>query len=180
MRNIIYILILLVFGCRQNTKNETNASSHSYFIDSIDITVFVADSMKNQIFPEDYIVVNTERSEIIECENLLKEYINQYNDRGISKADSLNKYHRKVKHKSLTIDKEQFLIDLKDYGRQYISVLNKENHKIVYINCFCNPLGFHYRQKDWVFVFDGGNCFFQLKIDLTDKKVIEFSDNGVA
>lgn len=179
MRKLIYIITLFILGCSHSNKNEATTTSYSYSIDSIDITVFVADSMKNQIFPTNYKVVNTEISEIVECENLLKDYIAQYNQRGIHKADSLNKLHQN-KYNFLTTDKEQFLIDLKNYGRQYISVKNEGCHKLVYINCFCNPLEFPYRHKDWVFVFDGGNCFFQLKIDLTDKKVIDFSENGVA
>ena len=179
MKNLVYILTIFILGCSHNTKNGSTTSSYTYSIDSIDITVFVSDSMKNQIFPNNYKVVNTEISEIVECETLLKTYIAQYNQRGILRADSLNKRHR-IKYSSEAIDVEQFLIDLKNYGRQYISAIDNRNHKLVYINCFCNPLEFPYRHKDWVFVFDGGNCFFQLKIDLTDKKVIDFSENGVA
>ena len=179
MRVATYILILLIFGCKPSIQEKVYSSSN-YLIDSIDITVFTTDSMKNRVFTDDYKVVQLNKSDIFESENLLKDYINQYNIKGTKRLDSLKRYFQEVKHKNVQLYEDPFRIDLRKYGRQYIAVKNKENHIIVYLNCFCNPSEFDYRKKDWVFVFDGGNCFFQMKIDLTDKKVIEFSENGVA
>jgi len=136
--------------------------------------------MKNRIFTVDYKVIPLKQSDFLECEKLVKDYINQYNIKGAKRLDSLKRYLRDVKHKNVQLFEDQFFINLKKYGRQYIAVKNKENHIIVYLNCFCNPSEFNYRKKDWVFVEDGGNCFFQIKIDLTDKKIIEYSENGVA
>ena len=177
MKIAICILILLIFGYRPSIQRKVDPSLN-YVIDSTDITIFAADSMKNRIFTDDYKVVPLRQSDILECEKLLKDYIKRYNIKGTEKLDSVKRYFREVKHKEVQLYEGQFFINLKKYGRQYIAVKSKANHIIVYLNCFCNPSEFNYRKKDWVFVLDGGNCFFQMKIDLTDKKIFEFSENG--
>ena len=179
MRRLLYISFIFFLGCRPISTSHVDFSS-SLLIDSVDITTFNTDSMKNQIFNKDDKLVQLDKPDILICEKLLKDYIYQYNLDGARKIDSLKRYFRDVRHIIAQIYEEQFHIDLSKYGRQYIAVLNKQNHKIVYINCFCNPSEHDYKRKDWVFVMDGGNCFFQMKIDLTVKKVIEYSENGVA
>jgi hypothetical protein len=110
----------------------------------------------------------------------LRIFIDRYNKKGKIKLDSLKKRYNTPKYKGIQFMENQFYIDLKKYGRQYIAVKDKHSHKIVYINCFCNPSEFTYRKSDWVQVDDGGNCFFQIKIDLNAKKIIDFRENGVA
>ena len=180
MKISIYILILLIFGCRPNNQNKVDDPISTKWLDSPDITVFATDSMKNGIFANEDKIIKLDKSEILECEKILKDYVNRYNLIGANKLDSMKRFFRDVKHKNIQLYEKQLFIDLKNYGRQYLGVLSRTMHKIVYLNCFDNPSEFNYRQKDWVIVLDGGNCFFQMKIDLTDKKVIEYSENGKA
>lgn len=147
---------------------------------TIDITIFTTHAKKNSIFSKDYQLSQLNKSDISECEHILKNFIDQYNIKGKIKLDSLEKHYNTPKYKGIQFLENQFYIDLQKYGRQYIAVKDKHSHKIVYINCFCNPSEFTYRKHDWVQVDDGGNCFFQIKIDLNDKKVIDFRENGVA
>ena len=71
-------------------------------------------------------------------------------------------------------------IDLKKYKRQYIPQENKNGTREVWVNCFCRSHDDKKWQNELVMVRDGGNCFFNLKIDLTNKKYFEFSVNGLA
>ena len=66
---------------------------------------------------------------------------------------------------------------LSGYKFQYLPIVNSKNEKIVWINAFCGE------QKDWVkeiiSVDDGGNCYWQVFINLTNKTGYQFTVNGV-
>jgi hypothetical protein len=72
-----------------------------------------------------------------------------------------------------------FTIDLKRYKRQYTAVTNKKGEIEIWINCFCETFG-----RDWktnqILVKDGGNCYFNVKINLTTGKYYDFMINGEA
>jgi hypothetical protein len=72
------------------------------------------------------------------------------------------------------------VIDLKRYKRQYIGVTNEKGEKEVWINCFCidphNPK--MNWKKEFVMVKGGGNCYFNLKVNLTTKKYYDFDTNS--
>ena len=66
------------------------------------------------------------------------------------------------------------------YFRQYVAGINGNGDKIVWINFFCGPP----KKKNWkneiIMVADGGSCYFNLKVNLTEKKYYEYSVNGIA
>ena len=74
---------------------------------------------------------------------------------------------------------EDFVINIENYKRQYVPVINKKGEKEVWINCFCDSWDIDWK-KDVLFVFDGGNCYFNLKINLTNKIYYDLSINGEA
>jgi hypothetical protein len=65
------------------------------------------------------------------------------------------------------------------YYKQLITVINLKGQKEVWVNCLCRINDTSWK-KDVVIVEDGGNCYFQLKINLTTGVVSEFFINGVA
>ena len=68
-------------------------------------------------------------------------------------------------------------IDLSRYKRQYVAVINKKGEKVIWINCFYSN-AFDKWKTEVVHVNDGGNCFFNIKINLTTGKYYEFYVNG--
>jgi hypothetical protein len=98
----------------------------------------------------------------------------------IQQIDSLLKggiinYNRRIAptlRESYNIDFEKY-----KYNMQYMAVLNKKGEKEVWVNAFCDA-----GKKQWkteiVLVQDGGNCFFNLKINLTKGYCFEISVNG--
>jgi len=82
---------------------------------------------------------------------------------------------------SLTDGHDDYKIDLKgkDYKKQLIAVTNSKGEKEIWINCFCDDW-----DKSWkteiIEVHDGGPCYFNLKINLTTKKIYDFGVNGFA
>lgn len=75
-------------------------------------------------------------------------------------------------------DKRNYLIDLKDYKRQYTPTINSKGEKEVEIYCMCNTSDVNWK-KEPVIVMDGGKCYFMLKINLATKD-FESSVNGSA
>ena len=73
-------------------------------------------------------------------------------------------------------DHRDELIKHANYKRQYVPVINNKGEKEVWVNCFCDY------ESDWqkriVIVFDGGKCFFNLKINITKKEYYDFGTNG--
>ncbi|WP_460470295.1 hypothetical protein [Emticicia fontis] len=98
--------------------------------------------------------------EMDKIERLLEAYIREYNVPQLKRYNQWNEAFPKEHYK-----KEKFIIDLKRYKRQYVAIINAKGEKEVWINCFCsNP---KYWEKYIVEVLDGGNCYFNLKINLT-------------
>ena len=85
-----------------------------------------------------------------------------------------------AKYPQFKTDKNQFVINLSRYKRQYIAVINQNGDKEVWINCLCDSFHDDNWKTQIVMVFDGGNCFFNLKINLTKRLIYNFSVNGVA
>ena len=77
-------------------------------------------------------------------------------------------------------DHQKLEINLDQYTRQYVVYKNDKGEKVAWINCMCGaPMSDEWRQG-LIIVSDGGNCFFQVSINLTLNRVTEFSVNGEA
>jgi hypothetical protein len=67
---------------------------------------------------------------------------------------------------------------LDEYNRQYIGII-LDGKKIIYANFFCESTG-----RDWItefiFVLDGGDCYFQFKYDVDSGEFFDLQVNGVA
>jgi hypothetical protein len=107
-------------------------------------------------------------------EKLLTQCIAEYN---LEQEKLFNEISSK--HPDYNLNKKHFVIDLTQYKRQYIVVINDKGEKEVWINCFCNTFIKGWR-KEIIMVKDGGNCYFNLKINLTTEKYYDLSVNGEA
>lgn len=70
-------------------------------------------------------------------------------------------------------------IVLTKYKRQYFAVTNEKGQKEVWVNCFCETGNPNWKNEP-IFVKDGGNCYFNVKINLKTKKYYDFAVNGEA
>lgn len=74
-------------------------------------------------------------------------------------------------------DTRYAIIHLEKYKRQYIAMTNQKGEKVVWANFFCSTHG-----ADWKHVMigvdDGGNCYFQVTFNLSQRKYERFSVNG--
>ena len=67
---------------------------------------------------------------------------------------------------------------LNNYKRQYAGVIPKDG-PVIYGNFFCSDTGIDWKQE-WVFVLDGGDCFFQLQFDMESGTFMGLMVNGEA
>lgn len=66
---------------------------------------------------------------------------------------------------------------LDEYNRQYIGIIVDEK-QVIYANYFCDSADMDWR-KDFVFVMDGGDCFFQFKYDVDSAEFFDLQVNGL-
>lgn len=83
-----------------------------------------------------------------------------------------------IKDYNSGLDDEEKLY-LQQYKRQYVPVINKSGQKEVYINFFCDDPP-EYWKDDLMIVEDGGKCYFQIKINISEMKYYDFHVNGIA
>jgi len=67
------------------------------------------------------------------------------------------------------------------YKKQYVPFIDKDRQKKVWINCFCSDLDNEFLdwRKSIVIVSDGGSCFFNLIINLSNHSFSNLQVNGV-
>ena len=177
------IIIFLIFVCLssygQTNKDNKNINkvSKDVFIGDSTIAILPYNSLheldKTYLFGKSK-ETNLTKTDIEEIEEILNKCIEEYNLKQEKyyneNKEELNKYN---------IKKERLMINLKKYKRQYIAIINNKGEKKVYINCFCVDFKRNWR-KELVEVCDGGNCFFQLRINIKTKKYYSFNVNGDA
>ena len=67
---------------------------------------------------------------------------------------------------------------LTKYNRQYIGLI-MDGRQIIYANYFCNNIGTDWKSH-FVFVLDGGECYFQFKYDIGSGDFFDLQVNGEA
>ena len=83
---------------------------------------------------------------------------------------------------SLDKDHKEWSIDIKKYNyrKQIIAVTNKKGEKEVWVNFFCQTWDNNNWKTEILLVKDGGNCYFNLKLNLVTKKFYDLGVNGEA
>lgn len=115
---------------------------------------------------------NLTTNDLIEIQQILIKCLDDYN---LNQEKQFEKRIKELPESSM--DKKDFLIDIKNYKRQYIAIYNDKGEKEVLVNCFCN-------HSDWKNTIVGRvelrTCYFSLKVNLTTRKYYDLLVNGVA
>jgi hypothetical protein len=163
MKKLILLLLLL--------------SSSPLFARHIDtkqyvILPYVSGMLMSGQFPINSINSALSEKEILKAERLLDECLKEFNSEQEKKFNGLHKKYPQLTRKG-------FIVDKKNYKRQYIVVTTPKGEKQLWINCFCSDTEKNWK-KELVYVIDGGSCFFNLKINLTQNKFYDFFVNADA
>jgi hypothetical protein len=163
---ITFCLTIALTSCRQthNKKNEQkSANSKSLQADTSKTAIISFDKKRNYPFDNWFKPTTLTHDDLNSIETLLIACVTEYNN-------SLDKDHK------------EWSIDLKKYNyrKQIIAVANKKGDKEVWVNCFCNTRGSDKWKTEIMMVHDGGNCYFNFKVNLSTKKFYELTVNGEA
>lgn len=160
-----FILLILCFvACTQPQKKVNRIEPeipklHDYYLTSKDTVrhvVFQFDSkLDSGLFNNTVKASTLSNIELIIIEDLIKNGAIGYN---------------KGRYKPI--------IQPSKYFKQLIPIINSKGEKEVWISCFCET--FDHWKTQRVYVSDGGNCVFHVKINLTKHKIMYFKANGLA
>ena len=176
---ITLAIAIIMVGCGQNKKqatvdkmNEKN-SIDAIKIDTSMIAVIPFDTTYHWLF-ENARPSELDQTELKQIEKIITDCIAEYNPEQRQKFDEISK-----KYPNDNCRLSDFIIELNRYKRQYVPVINGLGEKEIWVNCFCSTWDSNWR-TEILEVFDGGNCYFQLKINLTKNEFYNFMVNGVA
>ena len=130
-------------------------------LDTSNIAIIAFEQNNDWPFKNTYQPTTLTNGELLLIDSLLKLCILIYNENIPSKQESAFK-----------IDFAKY-----KYKRQYIAVLNDQGQKEVWVNGFCNA-GKTEWKNEILLVDDGGNCYFNLKLNLVSKECYEVMVNG--
>jgi hypothetical protein len=165
--------LVLIISCNEKSSKEKVILNNKSFRPILDTSKFAILSFETSGklgFDSTYSSTTLNDSDLLKLEVLIYQSIQQYNSR---------------------LGKEEFEYYGVDTGQshyrmQIIPALNHKGQKEIWINGFCS----HWNEslepfrQDWkkqlVSVKDGGNCYFNFKINLATKKYYAFSVNGYA
>ena len=163
----ILLSILTLVSCGQTTNNHTDTkqavSTPVQPVDTSLIAIIPFDNSRDWVFDKTYSPSTLTQDDIEKIERLMTDCVNTYNN----KLSSDNKQY--------------FYIDLtkEKYRRQYVAVTSKNGDKEIWINCLCQIHGDNWKTSI-IMVEDGGNCYFNLKINLTKEECYDLGVNGHA
>ena len=156
----LIILLQLTIACSSPAQTAPNLEGERWVI-------FPAEQAREQGIG-DWFVQNGQTADhwtpseddILELENGLSSYLQQVN------SDRFDQ------------QKTQIWERLDEYSRQYIGLL-LDGKKIIYANYFCDSVEMDWT-KDFIFVLDGGDCFFQFKYKVDSAEFFDLQVNGNA
>lgn len=180
-KHILFTALLLFIGCTALCQNKSSTGKPDFDTSTITILDNI-DTSENSVLNNAYMAwrdgysrkLTLTSNDINIIEQLLKDTVSKYN----LSADSAIKY----------LSADSFIvfpdtIRLSDYKRQYLPYMDKNGKRKVWLNIFFrndsifNLVGINWK-KDPIIAADGGNRFFQLIINLTDRSVLYFELNA--
>ena len=173
-----FILTFFLISCGQTNKKSTaeNVEALEVMVDTSLIAIMKVDNSTSYVYPflRDFNYPELTTNDLEKIEKTLLDFTKDYNIEQEKQYEEIT-----AKYPDFKFDKNHFIIDLSRYKRQYYATTNENGEKEVWINCFCNVLVGDWR-KELIIVHDGGNCFFNLKVNLDTEKFYDVMVNGHA
>ena len=174
MKRLILIVLILISSCNGNEKTDKTVSGQKtqseFNLAKSDYTIITYQPEWHWIF-KNAKTAELSESELNDIEKILRIAVKENNDsRKIELKNNPNK--------ELLLSRYELILD--GFKRQYVPIINSEGQKEVWINLFCDDSGMENWKNELYEVEDGGNCYYNLKINLVTKKYYDLSINGYA
>ena len=173
LKKIAFIVLILILSCNE-TKNMTEITQSNHELSESDYVILPFQEKWYWIFKN---VTPTEltQTELTEIEEILKIAVDKNNQ---AQKEYLKK--QSIENPKYKQEKTGFELKLNGFKRQYVPVTNELGEKEIWINFFCRDFGSESWKTDLFTVFDGGNCFWNIKVNLTKKEYYKLGINGNA
>lgn len=152
------ILVLTTFGCTRTERLAIGDNNLSQY-DTATIAILMYDT-SFRIF-EDGVSTQLTEDDIAIIESQMTSAINEINE------DQSRKFDNKELFMTRDLRKEDVLVRLSNYKRQYVAVLRDNGDKEVYVNCFNKRINKNSWRKKITDGFGGGTNFFSVYINVT-------------
>ena len=159
MRYYRFVLTILLITATDYGFAQTARLSY----DTARIAIIPFEKSMNFLFDSRYTPATLTQADMVEIDSLFNKSIEDYN----SHLSGFGKNH-------FSVNQNQW-----NYRRQYICVQNNKGQKEVYVNCFCETVNDDWKNA-FLYMDDGGNCFFNFKLNLATKKYSDFFVNPEA
>ena len=167
---LVFIMNMTLVACHQSGPQ--NAKNVGCTIDTSKIAIIPYDTSDHWYF-KDCKPTSLSSKDIRDAEKILNECV--------INSNKVSKRFIEKNHPELSSHVNEYLINLNEYKRQYIPVINSKGETEICINCICEQRA---KNSGWkmnpIIVEDGGKCFFHVKVNLTLGKYYGFCANGEA
>lgn len=177
--------LVLMTGCQARepepaaAKRGPQAVAPKPVVDTSRAAVLAYDEERDQYIFENVKAAALLPEEVARVDTLLAASVEAHNQAQVAELGDM----REIMHKydpKVRLHEERYYLNLANYKRQLIVVTNAQGEKIVWVNCFCREGS----QASWrhqiIEVVDGGNCYFNIKLNLTRRIWYDMMINGVA
>jgi len=176
---VLFVLSILFFmSCKdKNVETETKIKEkgETFSLPKSDYAILPFSENTHYIF-KDVKTANLSEKELIEIEALFQKMVTEHN---AGQARVLAKHNKENPDNQWK--ETGYELEKKSFKRQYLPVINEKGEKEVWINFFCAE---HLEGNRWKTkrhrVLDGGNCYYNLKINLVTKEIYALMINGYA
>ena len=177
MNQIFIIILMFLTACGGNKNIETNRITNeeqTFLLTDSTYVIFEYDSAEHWFF-ENSIPTSLSDIELIEIEKIIDNAIYLHNKKESERLAKINSKNPKnqMTETGSELHKEGFM-------RQYVPVINVKGEKEVWINFFCFDWNSDYWKSKIMIVDDGGNCFYNIKVNLKSKTFYDLRINGNA
>lgn len=167
-------LVFFCVSCKSNDKSGMLSARDSVVsqrdVDTSDIIILNPDRKYIARFGQ-FEPVTISLEEINEIERLIQIYIHNFNRAQQQEFEEKNN----ALPDRYTLRKF-YTINLSQYRKQFIPLLNKQRQKEVWVNAFTGVVNKSWRDRIKI-GHDGTRCFFQMKINIADGKICDFKMN---
>ena len=179
MRPSIFIILIFIAAFSGQAKQTDRIDKNQTQISSFkvpDSTYVILDykSDWHWLF-KDAKPVTLAEIELTEIEQIIEKAVKENNEQ---QQVNLEKHNKEYPDNPWT--ETGFEISTKGFKRQYVAVINNKEQKEIWINFFCDDWGNENWKSELMGVEDGGNCYFNLKVNLETGEYSELYINGYA
>ncbi|MBW7868824.1 MAG: hypothetical protein H3C31_10905 [Brumimicrobium sp.] len=163
---ILGSFVLLSCGGQTNQSEITSTTIK----DTSQIAIIPYDIKKHFWIYDQAQATDLSKEELVQVETIFQNIVAKYNI-------DMKKRIRKETNDSNEIENSELYIVPDTYKRQYLPVITQDGEKEVWVNCFCKNFGDSWKHNV-IQVFDGGKCYFNVKINLKYGTAYHFKVNG--